>query len=308
MDEPGFWQGMGSSVTGSFGRDGSISQYTNIFNAHYGNGLTGRRTGSGPWIDRTNRHLAGLEKSPGARWQTVEVSGVPYWNLVGPVGDITASLFNCYSIAMEHEGFTGDVWTEAMIEADIMFKKWAIEEVERYGPSMGIPPMVVDGDLLVGHNQIDSVNRSGCPGINYPRDRILAALLPAPTPEQTDEEKEANMRFVNGRAAFFEAATFKEGLSRDAHTKFWVTRDYGITNASPKPVVARLEVELASQQGRGWIEFYHGHDPKLYAYRIDTSRGEFHGSFEVTLDANGDCEFSVGAGTTVNWVGILGYR
>ena len=162
------------------GRDGSISQYASIFDAHWGNGLVGAASQADrrgiERYDRSNRHLAAIEEE--GTWQ----AGSGNWWLSAPSG---GSLLNQRSISTEHEGFPFDksgfdaTWPEEMIEATIRIKRWCLEELERKGL-----PMMADDDLLIGHFQIDGVNRVNCPGPEWPRGRILADVSDSKQEEQ----------------------------------------------------------------------------------------------------------------------------
>jgi len=69
---------------------------------------------------------------------------------------------NMVTWSIEHEGWPQDIWTEAMYQADLKLKRWLWQRKS--------------GLLLLGHCHIDSVTRSGCPGPNWPRDRLLRDL------------------------------------------------------------------------------------------------------------------------------------
>lgn len=69
---------------------------------------------------------------------------------------------NVVTWSIEHEGYPEDLWTEAMYQADLKLKKWLWEQKS--------------GLILIGHCHIDSVNKSNCPGPNWPRERLLADL------------------------------------------------------------------------------------------------------------------------------------
>ncbi len=153
----------GVGVTFGIGQDGSVSQYTSILDAHWGNGLSGKKA----LYDRTNTHLAALEKMPGAVWRPTVSGGVRYDYL--SKDDI--NLPNSHSISIEHAGFTGNEWPTQMVEASISVKRWCLEELERIGM-----PMRFDTNALVGHHQIDGVHRTGCPGSGWPRETMLQAL------------------------------------------------------------------------------------------------------------------------------------
>jgi len=78
-------------------------------------------------------------------------------------GTITDSP-NRHLIGIEHAGFTGTHWTEAMYLSDAWLcaracRRWHIVP----GP-----------DTIIGHYRIDSVNRARCPGNGVDLDRIIA--------------------------------------------------------------------------------------------------------------------------------------
>jgi len=149
------------------GDDGEASQYTNIFDAAWGNGVAGARSAGDTLgierYDRSNRYLAALEEE--GEWR----SGPGFVYLYGRGG----SLLNLSSISIEHDKFPGTPWTPAKTAASIEITRWCIEEVKRvrgYDMTAGGP------DWLVGHFQIDGVNRPNCPGPNWPRAHILTEL------------------------------------------------------------------------------------------------------------------------------------
>lgn len=73
---------------------------------------------------------------------------------------------NYYTISIEHEGNSGDIFTEAQYQATLALHKWLIEV-------LGIP---VNRDTIIGHYRIDSVNKANCPGSGFPWDRLFSDL------------------------------------------------------------------------------------------------------------------------------------
>ena len=73
----------------------------------------------------------------------------PSWNLLKPKINP-----NLYTIGIKHEGFTGEPWTNAMYESS---SKLIALLCQRFK----IP---LDRNHIIGHNQINSVTRSKCPG------------------------------------------------------------------------------------------------------------------------------------------------
>lgn len=191
LDDPGWREPAGVGVHFGIGRDGSISQYTSILDAHWGNGVAGAanpndRRGIDRY-DRANSRLAELERE--GEWLIgTNLRGEVFWWLRAPTG---GSLLNQRSISFEHEGFPFDrdgfdaTWPEAMIDATIRVKRWCLEELERLGQSME-----VDHEMLGGHFQIDGVNRVNCPGPEWPRGRIMVAITQAdgmPLDQRSDD-------------------------------------------------------------------------------------------------------------------------
>lgn len=149
-------------VTAGIGRDGSLDQYTSIFDAHWGNGVSGDKAR----YDRANAALAEIEAL--GTWVTVQYHGTGYALVGGGVNTI-----NSHSISTEFEDENKDQpWTDAMIDMAIRWKRWCLEELEREGR-----PMPVRDAMLAGHFQIDAVNRPGCPGDYWPRGEILAGIM-----------------------------------------------------------------------------------------------------------------------------------
>ncbi|HBV87213.1 MAG TPA: N-acetylmuramoyl-L-alanine amidase [Desulfosporosinus sp.] len=73
---------------------------------------------------------------------------------------------NYYTVSIEHEGKSGDVMPEVQYQATLALHRWLIA-------TLGIP---VTRDTIIGHNRIDSVNRSRCPGTGFPWDRLFQDL------------------------------------------------------------------------------------------------------------------------------------
>jgi len=62
---------------------------------------------------------------------------------------------NAWSVAIEFEGYQGDLYTDAQIAAGTQLAAWLIEQI-------GTIP--ADEAHFLGHNEFDSVNRAHCPG------------------------------------------------------------------------------------------------------------------------------------------------
>jgi len=82
----------------------------------------------------------------------------PTWPLLEPWTP------NRQLIGIEHEGFTGEPWTEAMYQADAWL---CARACKRWGIVPGL-------NTIIGHWEIDSVNRLRCPGNGVDLHRIIA--------------------------------------------------------------------------------------------------------------------------------------
>jgi hypothetical protein len=164
LDDDAWRAANGVSVQFGIGLDGTVSQYASIFDAAWGNGVAGAIER----YDRSNRHLAAIEAL--GTWRPVVSAGVRGYALVDGGG---VNVVNAHSISVEHEdgGRANLAWPRAMFEADIAVKAWCIAEL-----AAAARPMTIDEDVLVGHHQIDAVNRPDCPGSAWPRSRIIEAL------------------------------------------------------------------------------------------------------------------------------------
>jgi N-acetyl-anhydromuramyl-L-alanine amidase AmpD len=73
---------------------------------------------------------------------------------------------NLYTIGIEHEGFSGEPWTDAMYQS---CAELIADICRRYG----IP---VDRNHIIGHNLINSNGRANCPGTGVNWDRLLKTV------------------------------------------------------------------------------------------------------------------------------------
>lgn len=130
----------GASAHFIVARDGRITQMVSILDTAWGNGLS--------WN--------------GSTWVDPEGSAVkpPWPGLTPPVNP------NFQTVSVEHEGHSGDVWTPAMIAADVKI----LQFVHATYPLLWTPHT-----SLIGHNEISPVNRAHCPGTGCPFPTIAAA-------------------------------------------------------------------------------------------------------------------------------------
>lgn len=167
------------------GRDGSASQYCSILDAAWAQGIY-----DDPGIDRTNAVLAAAL----SRAVTIAPTGSQLYALDAA----GVNVLNGALISFEHEGTSGQAWTDAELATDIRVKLWCLGELQRLGRGFPLDSI----DRLLGHFMIDPVNRAGCPGPHWPRQSIWTWLTaqpqpsPAPSPDplqaQVDQLTAAN--------------------------------------------------------------------------------------------------------------------
>jgi hypothetical protein len=83
---------------------------------------------------------------------------------------------NTVTISIEHAGYTGNAMPEAQYQATLWLHKQII-------PKYNIP---LDREHIIGHYQVDIVNRSGCPGTGFPWTRLLNDLVTWAAGNNTD--------------------------------------------------------------------------------------------------------------------------
>ncbi len=128
------------------GKNGEIEQYVSINDTAFANGL---RFDNGVW-----RNPRGIEVKPA--WKGL-IPGV------NP---------NFYTVSIEHEGFFGEPWTEAMYLADLKLLNWIRGELVRQQTRFEF----ARDETLIGHRDFDNIDRPNCPGPNAPFARLLADL------------------------------------------------------------------------------------------------------------------------------------
>ena len=73
---------------------------------------------------------------------------------------------NLMTISIEHEGFSGKPFTEIQTQATIWLHEHLLGKYEIPRTRIGI----------IGHYQIDSINKARCPGPAFPWDRLMRAV------------------------------------------------------------------------------------------------------------------------------------
>jgi N-acetylmuramoyl-L-alanine amidase len=124
---------------------------------------------------------------------------------------------NLYTVSIEHEGYDGTL-TEAQFQASVSLHRYIRQYIrDKWGKDFPL-----DTYHVVGHYQINPVNKPNCPGPNFPWDRLYAALA---EPEIGDEEMEELLRRIAALEAqnslLAERVTALEGLERIETVPEW---------------------------------------------------------------------------------------
>jgi len=85
---------------------------------------------------------------------------------------------NAYTVTIEHEGKPGEPFPATQVEATIALQSWLCE-------TLRIPK---SREYIIGHSDMDSVGKPGCPGNKFPWDIVMAGIrgtehLPEPPPK-----------------------------------------------------------------------------------------------------------------------------
>jgi hypothetical protein len=135
-------QESGASSHFGIGKDGTIHQYVALEDAAWANGKMQTPDMSIPWVKDCYEHGV----NPNLCTVSIEYEGA-------------------------HSGPPDWAPTEAQYQAGLALTRWLCEQ-------LGITP---DPHTIVGHFQIDSVDRPYCPGPKFPFSRMLSDLRPAPS-------------------------------------------------------------------------------------------------------------------------------
>lgn len=162
VDAPGFWEGQGTSAHFIIGKDGSVSQFVNLFDIAWSQGLVASN------LDLDNP-IINAARCCGGVFQLYH--GDNSGRLYAVDGD-GCNVFNRSFISIEHAGFPWEPWTPAMLRADIDLKRWVMRELTAANLAFPLDSI----DRLIGHRMLDPKSRAQCPGSNWPREEIWAAL------------------------------------------------------------------------------------------------------------------------------------
>ncbi len=125
------------------GKDGTIEQYVSINDTAFGNGLA--------WDAVNQQWLNARNKVVKPTWQDL----LPKLNP------------NFYTVSIEHEGQSADTWTPEMYAANNRLLLWLAAQLNL---------TYVAHRTLIGHYEIDNVDKAQCPGPNVEYDRVVAEL------------------------------------------------------------------------------------------------------------------------------------
>lgn len=84
---------------------------------------------------------------------------------------------NRMTVSIEHEGNTGDVMPEAQYQASLYLHQYISQQ-------LGI---ILDREHIIGHYQIDSVNRPNCPGTGFQWSRLMSDLQQTGIPQSNPD-------------------------------------------------------------------------------------------------------------------------
>lgn len=108
-----------------------------------------------------NGSIIQLVKESEAAWHCGIVNK-PTWKFLNPKINP-----NRMTIGIEHEGISGDTFTDIQFEASL----WLHRQILLRNPQIKI-----DRDHIIGHYQIDGVRKASCPGKGFPWDYLMNAL------------------------------------------------------------------------------------------------------------------------------------
>lgn len=90
---------------------------------------------------------------------------------------------NLYTVSIEHEGLNGAL-TELQFEASIQLHRYIQTYIrEKWGREFPL-----DSNHVIGHNQINPVQKPNCPGPHFPWDRLYRSLAKKEQEDKTMDE------------------------------------------------------------------------------------------------------------------------
>lgn len=87
---------------------------------------------------------------------------------------------NTYTFSIEHEGFSEKDRKGALTEAQYQASLYACKEIIKFVKNVYGKDFIVDRDHIIGHYEINSIDKVNCPGLNkgqyFPFDRFINDL------------------------------------------------------------------------------------------------------------------------------------
>lgn len=145
---------------------------------------------------------------------------------------------NNYSIGIEHEGMTGEPFEDEQIKASAALCRWLCLKLN----------ISMDRDHIVGHYQIDLVNRPNDPGSTFPWEKYMKLVRLEGSDEMSPEDREVfdymKVRLTNLEFALFRktgAEAVAEAKKLEPHGKSLKDRIFGLESNGDK--VAREQIK-----------------------------------------------------------------
>ncbi|MEI6043849.1 MAG: peptidoglycan recognition family protein [Chloroflexota bacterium] len=148
---------------------------------------------------------------------------------------------NLLTIGIEHEGLTGQVFPEAQYQATLWLHRNLIQ-------NYGIQP---DRQHIIGHYQIDAVNRPGCPGTGFPWQRLLTDLGATQPKTTTLTSSSSSGGFLTGPVPGVVSGAFGPGTvnTNNAYVRSYPSFGAGVMVLRKLPAGTLLKFIAYTDQG-----------------------------------------------------------
>lgn len=130
----------GASAHFCVGKQGELEQYVSVNDTAFANGLR--------WDATKHKWFCPHNNPVNPSWQDLMPPDNP----------------NLYTISIEHEGMPDEKWTDAMYEMNNRLLVWLAEQFDL---------TYVARRTLIGHHEIDPVDKPNCPGGNVEWERMV---------------------------------------------------------------------------------------------------------------------------------------